>query len=520
MISRRDFLKTAGGIVGGYIFGTQTGEFLVKNYREQIFGAMDWMEVIMKLSIEGQKKLDEVVNFRKSLGLDGLPNEVWFGLHTPEMWEGNLNRFTDNLPEKNKSYGMRVSEVVYGLFGENGTRNILGVKPDPEHPYGISFDGNSRYCNIGDSVHGIPIEDEFTDFALHEACGHGTDPSCGAKYPPEILAKVEHGKWRALSQCLSIPGQFLNHPGDLMFPLLKQSVGEAVGCFMAGKDNSSISDLTSIPVIQAEISKITTKHGKTINTVKYNKAVCKEVGEVMVAMQRQGKIKFNGSLKEAYQGAMEDACTEIYAEMFKYALKYPDKIGKNTNIMDGIKEVVLAIGSESSMENFKRNTLSPSDGILSRNEAEKTAMNMIQTPEQSTVSLPTTTLTVEEQKSMGQEQLIFEKEEHDFMLFSVTGTWPETLMVKDSQFHDFREFALSYIQVANKYQILKDTFAQQYDEGFDPELHIWEIREIESAMDSGFVRNLLVSNSITEQTMIDIKAKQIILNKFIESPAF
>ena len=121
---------------------------------------------------------------------------------------------------------------------------------------------------------------------------------------------------------------------------------------------------------------------------------------------------------------------------------------------------------------------------------------------------------------METEQQAFEKTEHDFELFAVRGTWPETLHISDIQHKDFQKFTLSYSHVANKYQMLKDTFAQQYDESFDPELHIWEIREIELAMDSGFVRNLLVSDSITEQTMADINYKQNILNKFIENPVF
>lgn len=515
-VSRRDFLKMTGGAIGGGIVGTQIGKFLVGNYGKQIFETAE----LMKLSIEGQRKLDEVKKFRESLGLDGLPNEIWYGLHTPETWGGALNEFMNTLPEKNKSYGMRISEMVNGLFGENGTRNILGAKPDPEYPNGMSFDGNSRYCNVSDSVHGIPIENEFTDYVLHEACGHGTDPSCGAKYPPEVLAKVEHGKWRALSQCLLIPDQFLNHPGDLMFPLLKRSVGEATGYFMVGKDNSAIVDLSSIPVVQDEISKIARKHGKNIKTIKYNKAVCKEVGEAMVAMQMGGKIKFGGELKVAYQDAMEGACTEIYAEMFKYSLRYSDKIGENKDVIGGISEVISAIGNEASMENSRNSILSPSGEVLSRNEAEKTAMITIQSPEQPVIELPTPTLTVEEQQKIENEQLAFEKTEHDFMLFSVTGTWPEALKVNEAQFKVFREFALSYSLVANKYQMLKDTFAQQYDESFDPDLHIWEIREIESAMDSGFVRNLLISQSISEQTMTTISIKRDILKQFANSPAF
>lgn len=523
-INRRDFLKIFGGAIGGSVFGGMIGNFLADNYRKQIFETVGWMS----LSAEGQKKLAEVAAFRKSLGLADLPVEVTVGLSNPEHWDKNKISFNNSLPAVNQSYGERIREIVDGLFGENGFRNIAGVKRDQEHPKGMSFDPNSRLCNVSDTIHETPIGDQFNNYVLHEACGHGTDPAVGAKYPPEILAEVEHGKWRALSQCLSIPDQFLNHPSDSMFPLLKKYVGGAIALFMTGKDRRLISDSSSIPVIQEEIARIAEKRGKNIRTLKYNKAVCKEVGEVVMEMCRKGKIKFSGELKKVYQETMEIVCSETYAEMVKYALMYPDKIMSNRDVIEGIAEVIRAIRNDGSSSDVRQVLSTPSPDVLYRNEQEKKALIALQSPEATTPGQPPpespilapAELSPEEIAKVKIEQEIFEKAENDFATFSTTGLWPQSLTVDASQYETFQEFALSYSRVVNRYPMLKNTFAQQYNESFDPDLHYWEIQEIESAMESGFVRNVLLSDRLSPEIMKEIASKRDILTKFTKSSAF
>lgn len=62
---------------------------------------------------------------------------------------------------------------------------------------------------------------------------------------------------------------------------------------------------------------------------------------------------------------------------------------------------------------------------------------------------------------------------------------------------------------------MEDTFAQQYNDTFDPELHIWEIREIEDAINTSFIRNLIACSNITDQDYEVIKNKITILEKFM-----
>lgn len=513
-ISRRKFLKLSALTMGGALTKSKIGNWFATTYGDDVLNKIEQIE----LSLEAKTMMSEIIAFRESLGLEGLPAEVQPGLLKKEQWSSNPDNYVDALPEKNKSYSLRIFEVIQKLFGINATRIIKGSKPDPRHPYGMSFETDSRLCNISELIHYIPIQDRFTDFVLHEACGHGSDPALGASYPPEILIRVEHGKWRALSQALSIPDQFLNHPRDLMFPLLKRSIGETVGRYITGVLNSPIVDNPSVLTIDQEVSRIARAKGKDGDSLKFNKRVCKEVGESLVALLRGRKIRFVGDLKKTYQDKLEDAGVEIYAEMVKYALIHPDQIQNNTHVVGGITEIISAIQGKS-LEDLAalRNAIAqPSEEVLKRNEAEKAMISPATSPSPS----PAPTLSPEEQERARKQQEDFERRERAFRGFVENGIIPETIEILDNQRETVQKFTTLYCKIIQKYPMLKDTFAQQYDESFDPEIHIWEIQEIETAMDSGFVRDLTGSQSISGQMITDITNRNKILERFANSSAF
>ena len=501
-ISRRDFIKLALCIGGSALVGMK----------------IDWATEkgeLIGLPEEEAKMLSEITSFRESLGLEGLPDEIQPVLRKQEQWSGSPADYVDALPEKNKSYSMRTFEVIQIVFGNNATRIVKGSKPHPQHPYGMSFDGGSRFCNISDSAHSIPLEKEFTDYALHEACGYGSDPAVGASYPSEILVRVEHGKWRALSQAFSVPDQFLNHSRDLMLPMVKRSVGEMVGRFMVGDQKTSIVDDKNITEVRNEVDRIAREIGENSNDIKYNKAVCKEIGERLIALLRCGEIRFEGDLKEEYQQRMEAACREIYAEMFKYGLLYQDKIQYNSDVISGITEVISAIADNSNMSDIAESISKPSDEILKRNKAEKIMLSST-SPETSIAP----TLSPEEQERAKKQQEVTEKNERSFQLFSKAKGLPMNLEISGDQRDIAQHFSTIYSRVINKYPALKETSTQRYNESFDPQMHIWEIREIEEAMDSGFVRSLSESPSISDEMIKDMKKRIEVLENFVASPAF
>ena len=235
----------------------------------------------------------------------------------------------------------------------------------------------------------------------------------------------------------------------------------------------------------------------------------------MIALLRCGEIRFEGDLKEEYQQRMEAACREIYAEMFKYGLLYQDKIQYNSDVISGITEVISAIADNSNMSDIAESISKPSDEILKRNKAEKIMLSST-SPETSIAP----TLSPEEQERAKKQQEVTEKNERSFQLFSKAKGLPMNLEISGDQRDIAQHFSTIYSRVINKYPALKETSTQRYNESFDPQMHIWEIREIEEAMDSGFVRSLSESPSISDEMIKDMKKRIEVLENFVASPAF
>lgn len=525
-INRRSFLKllVKSSLIGAAI-GSPLG-FLFRNWVDNNHALIEEKITELNMSPEMRQQLSEVITFRRSLGLEGLPLEIKEGMLRKDVWDQPPEKYVNSVPEKNISYSMRVFEIISKLFGDNATRNIKGCKIDQQYPFGLSFDLNTRCCNIADSIHEISLTD-FTDYVLHEAIGHGSDPAVGAIYPPEILAQVEHGKWQALSQAFSVPEQFFNHPGDAMLPLLKKSIGETVGRFMTGDKKVDIINPDNIDVLYTRLAKVAQKKGKDISNLKYNKATCKEVGDAIITLQRKGRISLTGDLKKTYQDTMEEACIEIYAEMFKYALIYPDKIQNNREIMGGIIEIISAIGGKSALTGLRVTLQNPHPEIQDRHTAEVNMLTPVVTApvdpsetEPIRVLTPSPTLSPEDLQTAVDQQKNFEKLQLAFQNFANFGTIPPTLVLSENQTQAVQKFGRLYARVLTRYPVLKDTFAQQYNEEFDPEMHIWEIHEIEAAMDSGFVRDLTSSANISDQTLENINQRAAVLEKFVNSTNF
>lgn len=522
-LSRREFVKLSTASVGwgllGAVIGAAGTKKLIDNYGEEIFDNIDRL----RLSVEARKMLPEIVEFREKLGLKGPPEEVENVLHTKKDWLSKSPDFINDLPSKNQSYGMRIANVMEAVFGDNNTRLVRGARVNPDNPWGMSFDYRDRFCNISDAIHSVPIESEFTGYVLHEAVGHGSDPAMARTiYPPEILIRVEHGKWMALSQALSVEGQFFKHPEDLTYPLLKRKIGEAVGRFFVnGKKGQSItSESQGWALIEKVIVSISKQKEVQPERLKFNKQTCSLIGEAVIDMITKGKLVLAGKLEEEYQSGLEAACREIYAEMIKYALLYPEKIENNHNIISGVSQIFTAIsGQDLPIQQRRRQVQSLSQEVIDQNYNEKTFVYDNEEPPTELPSL-TTTLTPEKADVIQTEQDEFRSREKDYIGFISDGRLPESLSLTEAEKTTVAAYSSPFIKINRKYPSLLNMTGQQYDTLFDPELHIWEIQEIEQAIDSGFIRNLIVQDKLSQETLDDIIHRSRVLKKFCSSSAF
>jgi hypothetical protein len=505
--SRRTFLRLSGAGLAGGLVGYVGGRLLANS-------------IVEEARLDEGTLLSETITFRESLDLEGLPEELVKGLLEKKEWTTGIDQFSNELPVKIQSYGMRIAEVLQSLCGENAGRLVKGARVDKNFPYGIAFSGGDRKCIVSDSISSMPIKTEYMNFVLHEAGGHGTDP-VSMEYPLKMLIKIEHGKWKALSQMLSIEGQFLYNPGDLMFPLLKKKVGETVGYwYVTGQNLSNIFDEANINLVNSELEAIARERGRKLQDLKFNKSVCKELGGKLVSLLRSGKIKFSGDLKKTYQSGMESAGVEIYAEMVKYALVYPDLIKGNKMIVGGISEVFSTIqGRKVSIEKLREAIKNPSKEVLERNASEKVLLEKLK-GEEVIDSQGARPLSPEEEEIARKQQEEFDLREKAFNDFVSNGELPEYLEINEPEKSIVVEYAKLYSKIVNKYPMLTDTFASQYNESFDPELNIWEIREIETAMGSEIARTITGSKSLDNQTIEEIQKRILPLEKFVDSPAF
>jgi len=513
-LSRKEFLRRAGIIFGsGFIglgVGAEAGRFI---------GNLDKFG---KLSSADKKLLFEIEYYRKSLGLLGLPLKMEQGLTKRRENLSNPGGFLNALPEYNKSYGIRIHEVMKGLFGDFGTSLVREVRIDLENPFGISFSGTDRSLRVSESIHNIPIEDLYSDYVLHEAVGHGSDPEMeGIAYPSEMIVKVEHGRWRALAQALLVEGHFFKHPEDKTYPFIKKTLGEVIGRYAI--NNIPFNNLVSgsdAYLFFDTIRKVAKSREKNLGELKYNKKICLEIGEKTIDFINRGRIVLKGDLENAFSCNMEISLREIYAEMLKYALFYPSAISYNGEIIAGATEILSAIrGEVVYLPELAFNIRFPSEYVLERNRAEKTFLEQ-DCKKNSLFNDPV--FEDEAQKIASGSLRKFKEGESKFLDFVTTGKVPLGISSNPGENKLLYEYGFLCSMVVEKYPMLKNVGLGWDDCSFDPELNIWEIREIEGAMDSGFIRKFLKDGikSDGDYNLAEIKRRVTVLKNFTSSSAF
>jgi hypothetical protein len=217
---------------------------------------------------------------------------------------------------------------------------------------------------------------------------------------------------------------------------------------------------------------------------------------------------------------MEGAGVEIYAEMIKYSLFFPDLIRSDKTIIGGINEVFSAIqGKKVDIGKLREIVKNPSKEILERNASEKILIEELKTGE-SASSEGTKPLSPEEEELARKQQEEFEKRERAFSNLVLEGEIPEYLEIDEPERSIVTQYAKLYSQIVRKYPTLIDTLCSQYDERFDPELNIWEIREIEWGMGTEVARTITGSTNLDSQTIKGIQDRIPFLQNFVDSSAF
>lgn len=512
-LTRRDFLKLCGSATLGVLIGGTIGK-VISNPVIEYVTTTDIENA--DLSEDAKRMLSEIKQFRNSLGLDDYPPEMSTGIANENRWSGEIPTFNlDELPLKNLSYGMYIKEVTTNLFGENAARLVRGCQTDPRLPGVMAFEPNTRLCLLPENAHVSPI-DNFINFILHEAGGHGSDPFVlTAQYPRETFTRVEHGKWCALTQMFAVPGEFLNNPGDMMYPMLKRNLGRIVGrAYVDAENTIKVLDDRGQIQVESVINSIAQAQGRDKKNLKFNKKVCRDIGETIVPAALDHKLLMKGDLKTMYAKTMENVGREIYAEMLKYSVLYPEKIN-NEHIFKGIAEVLEAIkGNKVDLRALGKMVASPSKEVVNRNIAEGQVEQVQQDRGQVIVESPQPILPPQEQEIIATQQREFEAKMSNYDNFINFGKLPSSLKISPDKANSVREFTSLYVATNAENPGLINVDIINND-GFDPDMHIWDIEDLGYALNTSFVLGILQASEVSGKIYGEILKKTAILKRFV-----
>lgn len=528
-VTRRDFNKIAAIMLATH-FATRGILSLIDRsttpYQETIPTIQPTQEA--EISQELLFLMGEIQDYRSVLQLPGLPRELGSeeALNAAINYDRNAEfpDFSLELPEHEKSFAMRTQDVLAKVFGKDFNRLIDSVTANGQ-PGHQEFNSVSRNINLTVNLHEMyNLDGEFDGLVLHEG-QHGIHPALHkGLYPLDQLVKVSHGIWRALSKTASYEK---NLYGGLIFPLVKRQITEAIAKkFVEDINLQGQVDLRGYSHITSLLSEIAVRKGVKIEQLKFSKKVCAELGEKLFDLILSGEITLQGDLQSEWVRMMESGMVEIIADMFKAAILSPEKIGHDKEVIGGVEEMMSAVQGRKVTVNEVRELLKEVPGdIVIRHESERAFLYpespMVQDTvliDETPVAVPTFTseeLTeIQEYQETQQETLDFFNE---FVTYSELPDYYSETLTTDQQ-NTMAEYGKAVSAVYAQYPTIFEAVSG-HNMSFDPELHIWETREIAVATDPNVIWNLLSDPGLVPDYLDRIKARTEVLVSFINNEA-
>ncbi len=330
----------------------------------------------------------------------------------------------------------------------------------------------------------------------------------------ELSDGVEHPTCQLTGQEL----QFLNHPNDMMLPIMQQKIGEKVGQAVL---NNTLKDVFSdgrSDVALDLVNKFALEEGKTMWELKFNKKRCREIGKRILEVQRKGDVSFAPELQVWYDQTVESSLREIYAEMMRMAILHPEDVGFNADILEGCEDILSAIqGRKVAIENVRDAVLTKDLKIFEKNAKEQELLGFeIQGPVQNVgVNLSVKPEDVKAKQAYDD----FKKRDEEFSAFIHAGELPYGVDLDSPVGQLAKTFAFIRSEIEKKYSL--ENAITHLDKTFDPEMHIWEINAVEYGLDNTYTRQLVdkLKNG-QDVDLAELKKRSEALAVFWMSPAF
>jgi hypothetical protein len=264
------------------------------------------------------------------------------------------------------------------------------------------------------------------------------------------------------------------------------------------------------------LAEIAGNRGVSPEDLKFNKAVCRELGEGLVGLVQTEKLDFVGDLATAYEKELEGALHEIYAEAMKMAIVYPEQIKYNPDVMAGVSEILTAINGEPvSLEDLQSKISHVAPDVVEHFNVERVAMEESSSSDDSYIS--------EEGANTEEACIISDNIEMEtlysaFETFVREGVVPESLGWSEHTVDVLQGYASVCAEVTAVYPELVDTDCEHLFEDFDPPfMHIWEILAVEDAIETSYIRFLVDSPKISDEELQIVREKTATLRNFVQA---
>ena len=270
----------------------------------------------------------------------------------PEYYYQNINKLSDITNASNILLGSSLEKILRRIrkgeddtfFGFTMEEGYLNIPPKQE---------TLEKMNRADLV----------DVVIHEVGGHGVDPdglNVQESLTPLQILKMSSLKWRALSYADRIPNLFENHPQDtsgIKLDEFKIKLGDNF------KTASFQSEMLGDGLVQGTpeaMQRVTDVYSRYIDVLKQHKdernyqMVCLLMGSELSNGIKSGSIELlDQDLIKDYNDALEFRHKEIFAEMVKYSIMYPDLLEETEegkNIKDCVQEFYRILRKEPKLQ--------------------------------------------------------------------------------------------------------------------------------------------------------------------------
>lgn len=470
---------------------------------------------------------EEVIKAREKIGLNGTPPE--FDLHNlqqlffpdREKGESSLGRHIEmDPPEGFKGYGLRTAEIVQFLLGDRTTNFVSKVSFNGRD--GLAYDRAGK-IDIGKKPWEFndtgTVEDRQFVFGIVHEVFHALDPKneSGVKaYTPEEYEEAVWYKYLILAKSRDYENLFLNKSDSYGVYQLNVRLGEEIAKGYLGFDGQKIDDTLGVNGTGV-VNDWLNEFEIPIDNIKFNRKVCKKIGEKALLEMSKGKLKitpeFSDKINSMY--GISERLDEVFPDMGGICVAFHEIVGRDRELSDLVTGwISLASRQKRNFFDLENNIDFASLEVLyAFRHDEEIRLKVQEAVESKTVikKEPGQVVVSDELIKVFEEQRKFEEKVSKFY-------------DGDQEYEDngLTQYSVVVGAVSKRFSMLRNNSANDLDirGSFDVNMHVWEIKKIEEAVDLDFVIQLMRADKLDDDQRQHIKKNTQVLLDFMNNPAY